>query len=115
MAVITGRCLNCDTSLAETARFCPRCGQRADTSRLSFRDMARDLTHAFVNVERGPLAFASALFMRPGEVAREYVSGKRRRHYGPFATLATIVGLTVDVMSATGAKSARAMALTHKA
>ena len=35
----------------------------------------------------------TALITRPGAVAREYVEGKRRRHYGPFATLAVLVGL----------------------
>ena len=58
----------------------------------------RDLLHSFVNVERGPLAFAWALAIRPGRVAREYVDGKRRRHYGPFATLAVIAGVAAVVI-----------------
>jgi hypothetical protein len=75
------RCQNCDTAIVEAARFCSCCGQRMDTARLSFGDIARDLMHTFVNIERGPLAFAWALLTRPGRVAREYVEGKRRRHY----------------------------------
>ena len=50
--------------------------------------------HTMVNLERGLLAFGWALLSRPGGVAREYVDGKRRRHYGPFTTLAVIVGVT---------------------
>jgi hypothetical protein len=88
------RCLNCESALAAPARFCAHCGQRTDTARLTFGDIWRDLMHAFVNVERGPLVFAWALLTRPGGVAREYVGGKRRRHYGPFATLAVLVGVT---------------------
>jgi hypothetical protein len=95
-------CLNCDTEIVESARFCCRCGQRTDTARLSFRDVTRDLMQKFVNIERGPLAFASALLTRPGSVAREYVEGKRRRHYGPFATLAVIVGVTALTVNLSG-------------
>jgi hypothetical protein len=93
-AVRTLRCLNCDAVCAATARFCAGCGQRTDTARLSLSDVARELMHSFVNVERGPLAFARTLLLRPGGVARDYVQGRRRRHYGPFATLVVIVGVT---------------------
>jgi len=95
-------CLNCQSALPATARFCPNCSQRTDTSRLTFADMARDLLHAFVNIERGPLAFALALLSRPGGIAREYVAGRRRRHYGPFATLAVLVGFTALAVRLSG-------------
>lgn len=58
--------------------------------------------HSFVNIERGPVVFAWALLTRPGGVAREYVEGKRRRHYGPFATLAVVVGVTALAINLTG-------------
>jgi Protein of unknown function (DUF3667) len=95
-------CLNCDTAIVEPARFCSHCGQRTDTARLSFGDVLRDLMHKFVNVERGPLAFAWSLLTRPGGVAREYVEGKRRRHYGPFATLVVLVGVTALAVNLSG-------------
>jgi hypothetical protein len=94
--------LNCDVAFVESARFCAHCGQRADTGRLSFADIARDLMHTFVNLERGPVTFAWALLTRPGHVAREYVEGRRRRHYGPFATLAVLVGLTALAVNLSG-------------
>jgi len=96
------RCLNCESTIAATARFCPHCSQRTDTARLSFADMTRDLMHAFVNVERGPLMFAWALLTRPGRIAREYVEGRRRRYYGPFATLAVLVGFAALALNLSG-------------
>jgi hypothetical protein len=96
------RCLNCESTIPATARFCPHCSQRTDTARLSFADMTRDLLHAFVNVERGPLVFAWALLTRPGGIAQEYVEGRRRRYYGPFATLAVLVGLAALVVNLSG-------------
>jgi len=100
---MSGRhCLNCDSALSAAARFCPHCGQRSDTARLSLADMVRELMHSFVDVERRPLAFARALLLRPGVVAREYVDGRRRRHYGPFATLAVLVGLAALAFQLSG-------------
>ena len=96
------RCLNCDAPYALPARFCAHCGQRTDTKRLKLRDIWRELMHAFTNVERSPLALARALLTRPGSVARDYVEGRRRRHYGPFATLTLVVGITTLAVNALG-------------
>jgi len=96
------RCLNCDGAAPVSARFCPACGQRTDAGRLTLRDIARDLLQRFVDVERGPLAFGWALLTRPGGVAREYVEGRRRRHYGPFATLVVVVGVTALAIDVSG-------------
>lgn len=95
-------CLNCNTPLASGARFCAQCGQRADTARLRLGDMLRELLQRFADIERGPLVFARALLTRPGAVAREYVEGRRRRHYGPFATLAVVVGVTALALNLSG-------------
>lgn len=96
------RCLNCDAGLSDGIIFCSHCAQRTDTGRLSFADVARDALQTFVNVERGPIAFGWALLTRPGITAREYVEGKRRRHYGPFATLIVLVGFAALAVNLSG-------------
>ncbi|MFO1273294.1 MAG: DUF3667 domain-containing protein [Rubrivivax sp.] len=98
----TRPCLNCDAALPEGVRYCPHCGQRADTARLSFVDMAREFMRADRIAERSPLKFARALLRHPGRVAREYVEGRRRRHFGPFATLAVMVGVDALAIRTTG-------------
>lgn len=95
-------CLNCANAIGPAERFCPRCGQRTDTARLNMTDVVRDLMHSFVNIERSPLAFAWALLTRPGVVAREFVDGKRRRYYGPFATFTVLIGATALAVNVTG-------------
>lgn len=96
------RCLNCKAALPEQARFCPACSQRADTARLSIGDMMRESMHSFLNVERGPVAMLHGLLTRPGGMARDYVDGRRRRYYGPFATLVVLVGATALMVNAAG-------------
>lgn len=106
-------CLNCERVLDPGIHFCPQCGQRADTARLSLWDMARDLMNSPLHLERGPFSFALALLRRPGTVARDYVAGRRRRYYGPFATLATVVGLTALAINATGYQALAQDAMGH--
>ncbi len=96
------RCLNCDSALPASAAFCPQCSQRTDTARLSSFDLLRELMHSFLNVERGPLAMLRSMATRPGHMARDYVEGRRRRYYGPFALLAVLVGITALIVNAAG-------------
>ena len=98
------RCLNCEAVLPEQAHFCPACSQRADTARLTIGDMLRESMHSFLNVERGPVAMLRGLLTRPGEIARDYVQGRRRRYYGPFATLVVLVGATALIVNVAGYK-----------
>jgi hypothetical protein len=42
------------------------------------------------------------LVTRPGEVARDYVQGRRKRHFGPFAFLIISVGLASAVILISG-------------
>ncbi|MEO6745922.1 MAG: DUF3667 domain-containing protein [Caldimonas sp.] len=94
--------MNCDAALPEGARFCPGCSQRADTARLSIGDMLRESMHSFLNIERGPLAMLRGLLTRPGRIARDYVDGRRRRYYGPFAMLVVLVGTATLMVNVAG-------------
>jgi hypothetical protein len=96
------RCLDCSAELATGQRYCANCGQRADTTRLTMRDIALDLLHALWHVDRSVSALLRALLTRPGGVAREYVDGRRRRYFGPFASLVVVVGVTSFLVAATG-------------
>jgi Protein of unknown function (DUF3667) len=99
------RCLDCGADLLQGCRFCPHCGQRADTHRLTIRDLGHDLMHALVHVDRSVYSLFRALITRPGLVAREYVDGMRRRYFGPLASLVIVVGVTSLLISVTGFQS----------
>ncbi len=58
--------------------------------------------HAPLHVDRTALSLIRQLLVRPGAVALDYVSGRRRRHYGPFAFLVVAVALASGALAVTG-------------
>lgn len=95
-------CANCDAPLAEGQRYCGACGQRAGRGRLRMLDIGHDFLHALTHVDHSILALVKALLLRPGVVAREYVEGRRKKYFGPFAFLVIMVGLASFMFVVTG-------------
>ena len=86
-------CLNCATLLTADDNYCPTCGQPTDTHRLTMHHIRHEVTHAFTHADKGVLFTIRELAMNPGLVAREYIQGKRKKHYNPFSLLVIIVGI----------------------
>jgi hypothetical protein len=66
------------------------------------RAISADLAHVFFHVDRSILSLVWALLMRPGTVALDYVRGRRRRYFGPFAFLFVVVAGESAVIAYTG-------------
>lgn len=93
-AVVVLRCRNCEAQLAPSQRFCGQCGQRADLApRLTLGEIGHDVLHALLHVDHSILSLVRDLLIRPGHVARDYIDGRRKRYFGPFAFLVITVGL----------------------
>ncbi len=58
--------------------------------------------HAIAHVDRGVLALVWVLIARPGTVAKDYVAGRRKRYFGPFAFVVIVVGLATAAMALAG-------------
>ena len=88
-------CKNCSQQFE--GKFCNNCGQSADTQKLNFRFLIRNLRKLFLKYfHEGVLYSASQLFTRPGHTIREYIEGKRVRHIEPMSMLimmATLYGV----------------------
>ena len=95
-------CLNCGVLLAENQSYCGQCGQKTRPLRLNLRDITTDLLHALLHVDRSVASLIRQLAVRPGLVAREYVEGKRKRYFGPFAFLVIAVGLASALVAISG-------------
>jgi hypothetical protein len=91
--VAESRCLNCATSMLVDQHFCGACGQRVIRGRLTLREIGHDVMHALTHADRSIFVLIGALITRPGKVAREYVDGRRKRYFGPFAFLVIAVGV----------------------
>lgn len=99
----TGACRNCGTAFAGGQNFCGACGQRTNIApKLTLREIGHDLLHAITHADHSIFALIRALLTRPGLVAQEYVDGRRKRHFGPFAFLVISVGLASAVILLTG-------------
>ena len=93
----TNRCLNCNQVL--NSRFCPDCGQKSDTHRITFRHFVEhDLLHGVWHLERGMLFTIKQALIRPGKAALDYIKGKRVRYYNVFYLSLILIGLNALVI-----------------
>lgn len=88
-------CKNCNHHFE--GMYCNNCGQSADTHRLDYKFLFKNLRKNFLKYFHGGIFYSSIqLFKRPGHTIREYIEGKRVKHFEPIAlliTLATLYGV----------------------
>ena len=95
-------CLNCGSSWEDGQKYCSACGQKTHTPRLTLHEIGEEILHAVVHVDRSALSLIWLLLIQPGVVSLEYVSGKRKRYFGPFGFLVVAVALTSTVIALSG-------------
>ena len=89
-------CLNCGKEL--TDKYCPGCGQKADTHRISFQNfLFHDVLHGTFHLEKGMLFTAKQALTRPGKAALDYISGKRVRYYNVFYLILITAGFILFI------------------
>lgn len=91
----SNHCLNCGQALQPDQNFCPRCGQKTDTHRLTLRHFLHEFFHAFTHADKGIFHLLKGLITTPGSVAREYVEGKRKSYFNPFTFFLILAGVFV--------------------
>ena len=92
-------CKNCNNAVEQ--HFCGVCGQAANTHRITAHQLLHDLQHSFFHFDNGIFYTVSQLITRPGYAIKEYVDGKRIKHYKPIAlvvVVATIYGLLYHLL-----------------
>ena len=101
---VPSHCLNCESVMAPGQAFCSSCGQKRTDQRLTLAGIGHDLVHALFHVDHSILALLKGLLVRPGHVAREFVEGRRRKYFSPFAFAVITAGLATFFVIATGAR-----------
>lgn len=84
-------CKNCGAVFE--GNYCNNCGQPAATHDINTSFVVHDLQHGLMHINGGILHSARELFSRPGHSIREYIEGKRMKHYKPLSMLIILAGL----------------------
>jgi hypothetical protein len=99
---VANQCLNCGNSILRSDQFCSRCGQKTSLGRLTLSEIGGEALHSIVHVDRSAASLIRSLAVRPGGVALDYVNGRRKRYFGPFAFLVVVVALTSGLIAISG-------------
>lgn len=76
-------CKNCDHHFK--GHFCPHCGQSAKVEAIGIKYFLHDIPHSVFHIDKGFAFTFKELLLRPGKTLREYLDGKRIKHFKPFA------------------------------
>lgn len=90
-------CLNCSNSFE--GKFCSECGQKAATHRFTMHEWLHEIPHGILHVDGGFFQTFKNLCLRPGEMIREYVEGRRKSYFSPFLYMLIWCGVFVLVSS----------------
>lgn len=77
-------CLNCKHPLDISDKFCPNCGQKNTTKRLTIKDFIDEFLANFYAYDSKVKRTIISLFTKPGIAARDFISGKRMYYANPF-------------------------------
>ena len=89
-------CKNCKHNF--NGIFCNNCGQNSKVKRIDFKYLVDEIPNSIFQVNRGFFFTVKELFIRPGHNIRDFLAGKRIRHYKPIAFL--LVTTTLYVLTA---------------
>ncbi|MDP2209534.1 MAG: DUF3667 domain-containing protein [Bacteroidota bacterium] len=83
-------CLHCNSKA--DGSFCQNCGQKTTTHRFLLKHMiTHDFVHGVFHLDKGFLFTIKELFTRPGHSIRDYIQGKRAKHFNCFTLLILII------------------------
>lgn len=83
-------CLNCNTALVPSARFCSQCGQDTANHPPSLMEFVHEFVSHYIAVEGTLWKSLWGLMARPGFLTREYLAGRKQRYVLPLRLLLTL-------------------------
>jgi hypothetical protein len=88
---MTSVCKNCHNHFK--GNYCSTCGQAAETHELNFYFLWHDIQHGLLHFDKGIWFTSRELFTRPGNSIREYIEGKRVKHFKPISLVIILAGI----------------------
>ena len=84
-------CKNCSHKFKD--KFCGFCGQSANTYRMDMHSMWHDIQHGILHIDKGFFYTIYQLFSQPGHTIREFLEGKRIKHFKPISLVFILAGV----------------------
>lgn len=84
-------CKNCHNTY--TGHYCNNCGQTADTHKINWYFIWHDIQHSLLHFDEGIPYSIKQLFTRPGHSIREFIEGKRVKHFKPLSLVVVLAAL----------------------
>jgi hypothetical protein len=101
------QCLNCGEPFAAgRPKFCPGCGQETTLQPPTLLEFAQQFGGAYLSTEGALWRTLRLLLFRPGELTRQYLSGRRKHYVLPLRLYLTISVTALLVMRLTGGLTA---------
>lgn len=80
---MTSTCKNCSQNFK--GHFCSNCGQSSNTHEINLKYFLHEIQHGLLHIDKGILYTTKQLFTKPGHSIRDYINGKRVKHFKPIA------------------------------
>jgi hypothetical protein len=93
-------CKNCEHTF--DGNYCSNCGQKTQTKRLDWNYIFDELKYTFLHLNGGLLYTCKQLLTRPGDMVREFIEGKRVKHYKPILLVFVLAGITTLLLHYSG-------------
>jgi hypothetical protein len=96
-------CPNCGAALAEPRpRYCPACGQETHIKPPTLGEFMQQFSGAYLSTEGALWRTLRLLLLRPGELTRQYLAGRRKHYVLPLRLYLTISVVTLLLVRAAG-------------
>ncbi|MBS7233691.1 DUF3667 domain-containing protein [Flavobacterium psychroterrae] len=80
-----------------TGHYCSNCGQTAATYRINWHFLWHEIKHSLLHFDEGIPYSIKQLFTRPGHSIRDFIEGKRIRHFKPLS-LVLVLGALYGIL-----------------
>lgn len=98
MAVNRDFCLNCETKLVSSEKFCPNCGQSTKSLPLGIKDISTQILFTLFNLDN-TLFRTLSLLPTPWVLTKHYIAGKRTPYYHPGRMFIILLFLLFSVLT----------------
>ncbi len=77
------KCKNCGHTI--DGKYCSHCGQHSNVDRINLPNFLNEVSESVFQINKGFFYTLISLFFRPGKSIREFLNGKRKKHFKPIA------------------------------